>query len=258
MKPIVENRNSGRPKSIADLSFNLTRRSGNSKTGKIATTISSARTCPDRCPFMNECYPTAGPARYHWTAITNGRTAQTQAIPASFESFVHSIGELKIGTMIRFAVSGDLPGNGRKIFYAAAKQMLSAADHLIAWTYTHYTETQKDLDQIGRLNNAVRATVNLSANNDQDVDDLIARGVGPVVTIIDGSKRTYTTAGGNRIVTCPAAIKGSAIDCKSCGNGSPLCAKKDRNYTIGFPVHGIDGHKVLKSGNAFRLPVARG
>lgn len=252
------NRSTGRPKVIDDLSFNLTRRSGNSKTGKIAITITSARTCPDRCPFMNECYPNVGPARYHWKSITNGRTAETQAIPQTFESFIHSIGDLKDGTMIRFAVSGDLPGDGKKIFYRAAERMLAAADHLIGWTYTHYTETQKDLNQIGRLNKAVRATVNLSANNDRDVDDLIARGVGPIVTIMDGSKRTYTTAGGNRIVTCPASIKGSAINCKNCGNGSPLCAKKDRDYVIGFPVHGIDGHKVLKSGKAFRLPSSRG
>jgi len=37
---------------------------------------------------------------------------------------------------------------------------------------------------------------------------------------------------------CPATFEGSPTQCASCGGGTPLCARADRDFVITFPVHG--------------------
>ena len=58
--------------------------------------------------------------------------------------------------------------------------------------------------------------------------------VAPVVAILPGNtaNKVNFTPKGNKVVTCPATYN-DKVNCKTCG----LCAK-NRDYVIGFPVHG--------------------
>jgi len=47
---------------------------------------------------------------------------------------------------------------------------------------------------------------------------------------------------GKTIVRCPAEYRD--ISCAQCGNGDPLCARRDRNYMIGFTAHGPNKKKA--------------
>jgi hypothetical protein len=77
-------------------------------------------------------------------------------------------------------------------------------------------------------------TVNLSANNIEQADYYKALNIAPVVVVVaeDCDKVTFTP-NNNKIVVCPAQTS-DKVTCSSCG----LCQKKDRDYIIGFRVHG--------------------
>ena len=47
---------------------------------------------------------------------------------------------------------------------------------------------------------------------------------------------------GKTIVRCPAEYRD--ISCAQCGNGDPLCARRDRNFIIGFTAHGPSKKKA--------------
>jgi hypothetical protein len=59
------------------------------------------------------------------------------------------------------------------------------------------------------------------------------------------------TEEGNRIVRCPAEYQDN-ITCSNCGRGDPLCYRKDRDYAIGFYIHGVGKKKA----NAVVQPVS--
>jgi len=254
---------------INDLSFHLAPKSDNDKLrGKVkkngrrqqvAGTISGRQTCPLSCAWINKCYGKFGPIDYHWGAVTDGaRKNPSQAKPIKFDELITGIKALPASAMIRFSQVGDLPGDGRDLFYAESLKMLAAADHLAAaWTYTHYADSLDNLRAVRRLNKFAKAAVNLSANNDADADDLIARKCGPVVSVVaaDDARKTWITPGGNRAVVCPAQLR--EIGCGDCGNGRPLCARKDRDYIVAFRIHGGGTKYVQAASKAFQLPTAK-
>jgi hypothetical protein len=57
-----------------------------------------------------------------------------------------------------------------------------------------------------------------------------------------GSK-TQSAPFGVRIVRCPAEYR-EGFSCADCGNGEPLCARRDRDYIIGFSAHGPSKKKA--------------
>ena len=85
--------------------------------------------------------------------------------------------------------------------------------------------------------------VNLSANNLAQADTYKNLNIAPVVVILGehAAKVNYTPEG-NKIVTCPAQNT-KKIQCINC----ELCANKNRNYIIGFRVHGTFKKKAIKS-----------
>jgi vacuolar-type H+-ATPase subunit F/Vma7 len=83
-------------------------------------------------------------------------------------------------------------------------------------------------------------TVNHSADNVQDAVKAYKALSGiPVVTLLplDAPNVQYTS--GVKVVACPAD-KSDKISCSNCG----LCALSERDYVIGFRVHGTQKKKA--------------
>lgn len=88
------------------------------------------------------------------------------------------------------------------------------------------------------LNNGF--TINLSAENMDQVDEYVAMGIAPVVTILPMNAEKVTfTPNGNKVVRCPA---NETITCKTC----KLCQRAERDFVIGFTAHGSRKKKVEK------------
>ena len=51
------------------------------------------------------------------------------------------------------------------------------------------------------------------------------------------SRGDFVQSGSVKVVRCPAEYR-EAFSCADCGNGEPLCARRDRDYIIGFSAHG--------------------
>lgn len=210
--------------------FSLTRVSGNAKTGPIATSMTSADTCPNSCGFKEKgCYAKYGPTAMHWK-----KTSKTLA------EFIEAIECLPKGSFFRHNVAGDLPGENEAIDGLALRAIAQAIENrkLTAWTYTHKHANARMVNII--RSNAGGLVVNLSADDMGKADSLLAYGL-PVVTVLPveyETKKATRTPAGNLVVVCPAAIVGRDTTCQTCGDGAPLCARPNRDYIIGFPAHG--------------------
>lgn len=217
--------------------YHLTPKTGNRKLGRMAVTTTSRQSCPDSCPLKKAgCYADGGPLAIHWDALTAGQRGTTDAAEHAAE-IARAVAD---GRPIRFNQAGDLPSDGSRVDVDAARTILDAAANArAAWTYTHH----RDLDAAATLNAETPATVNLSANNVGEVDALRDNG-SPVVTLIPTDARVHRTPTGYRVVRCPAEYT-EGLTCESCGNGRPLCARKDRTYAIGFLPHGAAKRKAL-------------
>lgn len=210
--------------------FHLSPSSGNAKTGPIAVSTTSRESCPDTCPLKAKgCYASSGHVNIHWKAVTEGKRG------VSFADFLLQIAALPKGHKFRHNQAGDLPGVNNRI---NAKELDSLASvvkkrALQAWTYTHKPATPANLKAI-RAANDKGFTVNLSADNLSEADELKKTGL-PVVVIlpIDAPNMVYTPEG-NKVIVCPATRKGKNTTCADC----MLCYKQ-RSVIIGFPAHGI-------------------
>lgn len=222
--------------------------SGNGKTGKILTTYSHPATCPTTCPLYGadrgpagvevdpraECYAAAGfHTRMAW--INAGRKGLTWS---------DSIAAIRKGraTMARGNVAGDIINRAGAILKGPAVEWAAALSQdgtRTAWTYTHHLPTPGNVAAI-RAMLAAGLVVNLSASSPGEAFELMERFPGiPVATVTPGdAPRVMRDQDGRRIVTCPAESSGRRVTCAACGNGRPLCARADRDYAIGFPVHG--------------------
>ena len=124
--------------------------------------------------------------------------------------------------------------------------MTAAKSSCASWAYTHHTHSGS-LQKIRRLNAEYPAAVNLSADGPKDADRLVDSESGPVVVVwpeTDPTWKTARTPKGRRVVRCPAEWR-KDLTCATCGNGRPLCARKDRDYLVGFTPHGTYSGKVL-------------
>ena len=126
----------------------------------------------------------------------------------------------------------------------------------IAFGYSHFdllrlrgrsneTVINYSTDGLAELNHALRADM---------LNRLHQRPRPVVVTVpVDYFKeKQYQDHDGVKIVNCPAnhmRVSGMRVTCgggviaggertAACGNGRPLCARRDRDYVIAFPVHG--------------------
>jgi hypothetical protein len=220
------------------MNYALTKVSSNSKTGKIPVTVSNRKTCPPSCPLLkNGCYAEGYYTQLHWDKVTSGERG------TNWDEFISSIKSLPKKILWRHNVSGDLVGNDDVIDAQALAQLVQANKNKLGFTYTHYPMTNNNNIQAVKKANDGGFTVNLSANNIEQADQYKTLGIAPVVVVVaeDCDKVTFTP-NNNKIVVCPAQTN-DKVTCFSCG----LCQKQDRDYIIGFRVHGTHTKKAKLS-----------
>ena len=217
-----------------DIQYHITRASGNSKTGPIPVTTTSADSCPSTCPLaVKGCYAKSGPLAIHWRKVGQDRGID-------LASFVKEISRLPKRQLWRMNQAGDLPHESGIIDKDAVMAVVKANKGKAGFTYTHHnTAIQANRDTIKAANDG-GLTINLSANTLAEADTLAALAIAPVVTLlpVDSCKVTYTPQG-RRVVACPAETSGR-INCANCA----LCQQHIREYIIGFRAHGVSKKSV--------------
>lgn len=211
----------------------LTLVSGNSKTGPIPVSTSNADTCPDACAFKATklCYAKLGPLALHWNRLNNG--TYTGLV---WEEFLHQIRRFRRGQLWRHNQAGDLAGLNNEIDTVKLAELTAANSGKLGWTYTHKPVVNHPANaQAIKTANENGFTVNLSADNLAQADQLLSLKIGPVVVVVGADQvKNCKTPNGARVVICPAAIRDN-VDCAHCG----LCQWAKRDYAIAFPAHGV-------------------
>ena len=224
--------------------FQFTAISHNSKTGPMATTMTSQNSCPRSCGMWNACYAKSGATNIHWTRLNkNGGLSKSE--------FLGKIKTIPRGHLWRHDVAGDLTGyapNDEKIDSEFLSELTSANKGRRGYTYTHKNPFIPANAKAIKAANAGGFTVNLSADTVEEADSFVKLGVGPVVVVLPTDiTSNFKTAAGNQVIICPATKPGSQMNCLSCG----VCAKANRKVIIGFPAHGTQkksASEVAKGG----------
>lgn len=211
--------------------FTLTLKSENIKVGKIPVSMSHSGTCPDACPLKKKgCYAGAGPLNWVWKRVDKGDFG------VKWRSFIKKIKDLPEGIFWRHNQAGDLAGDNNIIDPTRLNDLIEANKGKRGFTYTHKPVLDNKRNaKLVQFSNQNGFTVNLSANNLSQADDLKALNIGPVVSILpsDFVDTKGVTPKGNRFVVCPAQTK-EGVTCSSC----QLCSKQ-RNIIVGFLAHGM-------------------
>lgn len=221
--------------------FHLTLVSGNSKTGPIPVSTTSADTCPPTCPFQGSgCYAEQGHVGMHWRKVTKG------ARGAAWRTFLAAVRTITDGQLWRHNQAGDLPGAGNRIAVKQLRELVDASKHSRPFTYTHKPVLGTSALATSNREAVAAANrdgfvINLSGNNLRHADELADLGIGPVVTVLpsDAPPVTYTPKG-RRVIGCPAQTRDD-VTCSTC----QLCAKRDRRgIIVGFFAHGSSHRKA--------------
>jgi len=206
------------------MKFQAVKQSSNMKTGPIPVTYSQRETCPPSCPhYLDDCYAEGFHTRMTWDKVP------TRGVElAALVRFIEAMPE---GQIWRHNVAGDISGEGEAVDAVELGQIVAANRGRKGFTYTH----KKSADAIKWARHATEwgFTINLSADDVGEADELAAHGL-PVVAIvpIDTPKHT-TTPQGRPVLVCPAQTV-NYMTCAVCG----LCQKADRRQIIGFRAHG--------------------
>ena len=227
------------------MSYNvhITMKSNNRKVGKIPVTTTSADTCPDVCPFNNAneggCYANGGPLAMHWAKVTRGERG------GDWQELIHTVDNMKDGTLWRHNQAGDLAGDGKRLDADANDELADANTGKRGFTYTHYPVlTDKHNASVVKRMNDKGFVVNLSGNTLAHADALYDMDIAPVTTVLPAEQLTNTTTPkGRKVVVCPAVVKDN-VSCKTC----QLCAR-NRDAIVGFPAHGSSKSKADKVAN---------
>ena len=216
--------------------FHLTRVSSNEKTGKIPVSTTSENSCPTTCPlFGGGCYAKSGPLAIHWRKVSDA----TEKRSLSESEFLQTISELPKNILFRHNQAGDLPHENGAIDPIFADKLVDAVKHTNGFTYTHHKLTPSNVAIIQGMNKS-GFTVNHSADNVDDAAKAYKALSGvPIVTLLPLDAPNVQHTSGVKVVACPAD-KSDKISCANCG----LCALSDRDYVIGFRVHGTQKKKA--------------
>lgn len=216
--------------------FHITRISSNSKTGPIPVTTTSEDSCPASCPlYGGGCYAKSGPLALHWRKV--GDSTEKRSIDA--DTFLASIKALPRGQLFRHNQAGDLPHHNGVIDKPFTEALVKASKGKRGFTYTHHEPHISDNAEIIRKANRDGFTVNLSGNNISHAIAMREQYALPVVTILPMDAPNVQHIDGHKVVACPAE-KSDKITCANCA----LCADSERNYIIGFRVHGTQKRKA--------------
>jgi len=217
------------------MQVHLTLKSANVKTGAIPVSTTEKKSCPTSCPHITSCYAKSGPLALHWNKVSNKDRG------SSWNTFINQIKQFDPGQLWRHNQAGDLPGAGNKIDKVKIQSLVSAnnAAQALGFTYTHKPVLGRDpvaKENKVIIKNANKAgfTINLSADNLKQADQLVKLKIAPVVTLLpeDYQDKSITPAG-NTVIVCPAQTREN-VSCSTC----KLCANVNRSVIIGFKAHG--------------------
>ena len=214
----------------------FTKKSQNKKVGRIPVSTSPSFTCPSECPlYKNGCYADNGPLGWFGKKVDAGIAGM------GWDAFVANVKALPEGQIWRHNQKGDLPGNDNDIDVTMLRELVEANRGRRGFTYTHkpVINNVQNAEAVKHANEN-GFTINLSADNKQEADNLMELGIGPVVVVLPQTQVTNTvTPAGRKIVVCPATIREN-VTCPSC----KLCSKVNRDIIIGFPAHGNQKKKA--------------
>ena len=201
--------------------FTLT--SSNAKTGNIPQVYAQRSTCPPSCiHYGTTCY-----AEGFYTSL-NWRKADTGITLAELCDKISSLPRYQLW---RYAVAGDLPGQGEAVDSEALMHIAAANYSKLGFGFTH----KRSDEALAAAHKATAAgfTINVSADGLADLDQLHARGAWPlVVTLPSDSPRRLTSPAGQPVAVCPAQVMDT--NCDRCR----LCARPERKVVVGFLAHG--------------------
>lgn len=196
-------------------------KSGNKKLGGIPAAIVSPETCPPSCGFYGKgCYAEFGASGHHW------RNVEHHGL--SWSDFLKRVTELPAGQLWRYAVAGDLPGEGDGVDARALSELVRANRGKRGFGFTHKPITVNSRSQIYDAN-ALGFTINLSADTLEEA----AYGLPVAVVLPEHAQGDIRTPEGRRVVICPAQTRPS-VTCASCR----LCSVSRRKGIVGFRAHG--------------------
>jgi hypothetical protein len=233
-----------------DYAVYYTAKSSNGKIGAIPVSTISKETCPEACPLKgNGCYADGGPLSIIWNALsertpgmvwTNGVGGKLQSL--TWNRYCYEIAQLPAGQEWRHGQAGDLPGVGDTIDARALSKLVKANRGKRGFAYTHKPVLNNPANAAAVAHaNANGFTINLSANDVTEVDALVALDIAPVVVVLPADvhgKQDISTAGGTRIVVCPATYRDD-IKCVDC-----MLCQKQRKCAVGFPAHGASKRRA--------------
>ena len=108
----------------------------------------------------------------------------------------------------------------------------------VAWTYSHFPAENIPVARPGQT------VINASCDDMDAAVNATAIGRPAVVAAPIG---TDWSGGheyrGAKFIQCPAELADN-FTCQQCGNGSPLCARADREFVVVFVAHGTGAKKV--------------
>ena len=223
---------------LKNLKFQFIKKSGNKKTGFMPVTYNSAATCPDSCIFKNNgCYASAGfHTRLNWQAVTDGKRG------GSFKELLNNIKALPPLTFWRAHIAGDIPANDRgEVSEVYINKVSEANKGRRGYTYSHHDINIKNNSKLFKKANNKNFIINVSTESEQQADTAVNVHKLPAVMVVKSTehRNAWTTAGGNRVVVCPAQTAGrSCIDCQLCAD------RPSPRLIIAFKAHGNAAKKI--------------
>ncbi len=223
--------------------FLFIRSSETTKTGAIPVVYASSNTCPDSCPLKdgNGCYGESGRTKLHWDRLDAGGSGAIDV-----DQLCRNIAALPRKILWRYGIVGDLPGNGDLLDAAALRMIVEANGDRKGFAFSHKPVGLFSPDAVANLLAIERAnkagfTINLSADDVNEADELYDLGVGPVVVTLptDAPAHPTRTPKGRIITVCPAD-RNKEIDCARCG----MCANVNRKNIYGFRAHGTKRNTI--------------
>lgn len=110
-----------------------------------------------------------------------------------------------------------------------------------AWTYSHFPAAALPMPKPGKT------VINVSCDTVGDAVLAVESGRPAVLAAAADTAESWPRVlHGVQFVRCPAELSES-FTCTQCGNGSPLCARGDRNYVVVFVGHGPHKKKIGKA-----------
>lgn len=215
----------------------LTLKSANAKVGPIPVSTTSAKTCPNDCPFKKSgCYADGGPLAMFWGKVTREEAG------TDWKTFCDKVKALPLGQLWRHNQAGDLPSkDGQQIDGKALNELVLANQGLKGFTYTHYSPKHGTNARLLKAANKAGFTINLSGNNLKHADELAALNIAPVVVVVaEDFPDKGLTPEGRKVAVCPEQT-GKAKSCAEC----QLCQKPDRAVIVAFRAHGSSKKKAI-------------